>query len=123
MSRYVTAVVPPQVSSSEDRESSVLPRGRGVGGLATPVQADRQASMYCGEPGYEYSSRLPPRATPGPGEFRTPFNSRTGLPPTPGSIINRSDLQEFRTAPSSEVKVRRTNQVCEAVKASQTMVG
>lgn len=115
-------MVPLQVSSSEDRESSVLPRGGG-GGLATPGQTERQASMYCGEPGYEHGSRLPPRATPGPGEFRTPFSSRTGLPPTPGSVINRSDLQGFRTAPSSDVKVRRTMQVCEAVKASQTVVG
>ncbi|XP_045570382.1 vesicle-associated membrane protein-associated protein A isoform X1 [Salmo salar] len=87
---------------------------RGAAGLITPVQLGRH-SMFSGEPGYETGSRLPPRATPtwGGGEFRTPFSSRLGLglPPTPpGSVCNRSDLQGFRTAPSSEVKVRKMPQ-------------
>uniref|UniRef100_A0A8C7L862 Vesicle-associated membrane protein-associated protein A n=1 Tax=Oncorhynchus kisutch TaxID=8019 RepID=A0A8C7L862_ONCKI len=87
---------------------------RGTTGLTSPVQSGRH-SMFSGEPGYERGSRPPPRATPtrGGGEFCTPFSSRLGLglPPTPpGSVCNRSDLQRFRTAHSSEVKVRKMPQ-------------
>ncbi|KAJ8011073.1 hypothetical protein DPEC_G00054400 [Dallia pectoralis] len=96
----------------------------GGAGQTTPVQSGRH-SMSSGEPGYDRGNRLPtragptPRATPGPtpyptpggSEFRTPYSSRLGLPPTPpGSVGYRRDLQGFRTAPKSEVKVQRRHE-------------
>ncbi|CAB1326913.1 unnamed protein product, partial [Coregonus sp. 'balchen'] len=102
---------PPSAAQGQENRSFT----RGSAGLTTPVQSGRHSSMFSGEPGYERGSRLPPRGTPAPGggEFRTPFSSRLGLglPPTPpGSVGNRRDLQGFRTAPSSEVKVRKIPQ-------------
>ncbi|XP_076847415.1 VAMP (vesicle-associated membrane protein)-associated protein A, like isoform X1 [Brachyhypopomus gauderio] len=79
-------------------------------GLGTPVHVS-QAMFGGGDSGVEKVRRLVPRvlATPTPSrvEFRTPLQARPPFPPTPGSHSNRSDLQGYRTAPSSEVKIRK----------------
>uniref|UniRef100_A0A6Q2X2X1 Vesicle-associated membrane protein-associated protein A n=1 Tax=Esox lucius TaxID=8010 RepID=A0A6Q2X2X1_ESOLU len=102
------------LGEKEQKREENWASSRGGARLTTPVQSGRH-SMFSGEPGYERGYHLHSRATPGPmpggSEFRTPYSSRLGLPPTPpGSVSNRSDLQGFRTAPSSEVKVKRKRQ-------------
>lgn len=40
-------------------------------------------------------------------DFLTPLRARPPFPPTPSSLSGRSELQGYRTAPSSEIKNRR----------------
>lgn len=66
---------------------------------------------HAAEPGTERPLRQPPHlfATPTAtwAEFLTPMRARPPFPPTSSSLSGRSDLQGFRTAPSSEIKNRR----------------
>ncbi|KAK1790825.1 hypothetical protein P4O66_014675 [Electrophorus voltai] len=85
-------------------------------GLGIPMHVSQPVPFACGDSGTEKPHRLLSHVlaapTPSRFEFRTPLRARPPFPPTPGSLSNRSDLQGFKTAPSSEVKIRKV-QVCE----------
>nr|XP_015209178.1 PREDICTED: vesicle-associated membrane protein-associated protein A isoform X1 [Lepisosteus oculatus] len=86
-------------------------------GLVTPLKSSK-ASKFNSDSG----AHRPPRAAPTPGgahEFRTPLSVRHLL--TPGSVSNRSDLQGFLLAPSSEVKVRRMQNDIDSNKAAPVL--
>ncbi|XP_017351637.1 VAMP (vesicle-associated membrane protein)-associated protein A, like isoform X1 [Ictalurus punctatus] len=90
-----------ELPSENDKMSQLLQIG-----LGTPMPVPHAA-----EPGTERPLRQPPHlfATPTAtwAEFLTPMRARPPFPPTSSSLSGRSDLQGFRTAPSSEIKNRR----------------
>ncbi|KAL7851199.1 hypothetical protein AOLI_G00215550 [Acnodon oligacanthus] len=75
-----------------------------------------QPVLFAGDASTHRAPYLQPclSVTPTPSRtgFCTPLQSCPPFPPTPSSLSNRSGLQGFRTAPSSEFKVRRA-QMCQ----------